>query len=155
MNRRRLLTAALYAMWGLIALMLSAPAMLYLLWKPRRPTEAAWAAAGALDQIRPGRPVELSFERSRTDGWQVLSERKMAWVVKLPDQRIVAFGPQCTHLGCAYHWDENKSHFICPCHMSAFGVDGSVLSGPASRPLERYETRVRNNLIEIGALRQS
>jgi menaquinol-cytochrome c reductase iron-sulfur subunit len=36
-----------------------------------------------------------------------------------------------------------------------FSIDGKVVSGPAPRPLDRYETRVQNNQLEIGQLKTS
>jgi menaquinol-cytochrome c reductase iron-sulfur subunit len=89
------------------------------------------------------------------DGWKIQSEKTTAWVVKLAGSQVVAYGPQCTHLGCAYHWDDNANHFLCPCHTSVFAVDGAVLSGPAPRPLDRYETKVENGKLLLGPLRQS
>ena len=68
------------------------------------------------------------------DGWKVLSEKSTAWVVKQADNSVVAFGPQCTHLGCAYHWEEGKNEFLCPCHTSLFGDrrQGGVRTGAAA-----------------------
>ena len=78
--------------------------------------------------------------------------KSTAWVVKHADNSLVAFGPQCTHLGCAYHWDESKSEFLCPCHTSLFSIDGQVTSGPAPRPLDRYETKVEGKKLWLGPL---
>ena len=75
-------------------------------------------------------------------------------VVKLSDQQIVAFGPQCTHLGCAYHWEERSSEFLCPCHSSAL-ADCKVISGPAPRPLDRFDTKIENGKLLLGALHES
>jgi Rieske Fe-S protein len=44
--------------------------------------------------------------------------------VMSPTATIVAFGPQCTHLGCAYHWNDSKDQFVCPCHNSFFSIEG-------------------------------
>ena len=65
---------------------------------------------------------------------------------------MTAFGPQCTHLGCAYHWEDAKSEFLCPCHTSLFSVEGKVLGGPAPRPLDRYETRLNGSKLLLGKL---
>ena len=80
------------------------------------------------------------------------SEKTTAWVVKTSDTQAIAFSPQCTHLGCAYHWDQNSKNFLCPCHTSTFSIDGAVLSGPAPRPLDRYEVKIAGNQLQIGPL---
>ena len=66
------------------------------------------------------------------------------------DEEVVAFMPSCTHLGCGYHWDKSKDGFVCPCHDSLFAIDGSVVAGPAPRPLDRYQVRVEGKLLWLG-----
>jgi menaquinol-cytochrome c reductase iron-sulfur subunit len=97
----------------------------------------------------------MVFRQNRVDGWKILSEKSTAWVVKISDSQVVAFGPQCTHLGCAYHWDDKQSEFLCPCHTSIFRIDGTVVSGPAPRPLDRYDTKVVDGKLLLGALHES
>jgi menaquinol-cytochrome c reductase iron-sulfur subunit len=153
-DRRGFYQVAIYGLLSIIAAALSIPAAIYLLLPPRASRKNEWVDAGDLTQIQPMQPVEIVFRRNRTDGWKVSSEKSNAWVVKSSDG-VVAFAPQCTHLGCAYHWDENRHNFICPCHASAFSIDGRVLSGPAPRPLDRYDVKIEGNRILLGAVRKA
>jgi glycine/D-amino acid oxidase-like deaminating enzyme len=43
--------------------------------------------------------------------------------------------PRCTHLGCVLSFDHDERTWDCPCHGSRFAEDGSVVCGPASRPV--------------------
>lgn len=52
------------------------------------------------------------------------------------DNRLQAFSPVCTHLGCLVHWEADIKRIVCPCHKGVFDTDGKVVSGPPPRPLE-------------------
>ena len=154
-TRRGFYMGAMYAIWGVIAAGLGTPALAYLFLPPKARKDESWADVGDITHLTPNQPVEMAFRRSRVDGWKVISEKVTAWVVKNPDGGVCAFGPQCTHLGCAHHWDETKTQFVCPCHNSLFGVDGKVTFGPAPRPLDRYATKIAGSKLLLGDLRQS
>lgn len=154
-TRRGFFIAGIYGLVAAITAALGLPAMAYLLLPPKLRKEDEWIEVGDVTKLAPDSPVELTFRRNRVDGWKVLSEKSTAWVVKQADNRVVAFGPQCTHLGCAYHWEDGKNDFLCPCHTSVFGVDGKVISGPAPRPLDRYDTKIDGTKLLLGQLRKS
>jgi glycine/D-amino acid oxidase-like deaminating enzyme/nitrite reductase/ring-hydroxylating ferredoxin subunit len=42
---------------------------------------------------------------------------------------------RCTHLGCEVSFNAPEQTWECGCHGSRFGIDGTVLSGPALQPL--------------------
>ncbi len=48
---------------------------------------------------------------------------------------VHAVSARCTHLGCLVAFNDAETAWECPCHGSRFGIDGSVLQGPANRPL--------------------
>jgi menaquinol-cytochrome c reductase iron-sulfur subunit len=153
-TRRRFFIGAVYAIWGVIGAALALPSLGYLFIPPKARKQDEWIDAGDIAKLASNTPVELTFRRNRVDGWKVYSEKSTAWVVKKADS-VVAFGPQCTHLGCAYHWEEGKGQFLCPCHSSVFSADGKVISGPAPRPLDRYDVKVEGSRLMIGSLRKS
>jgi glycine/D-amino acid oxidase-like deaminating enzyme/nitrite reductase/ring-hydroxylating ferredoxin subunit len=55
------------------------------------------------------------------------------------DGTLHALSATCTHLGCTVRFNDAERAWECPCHGSRFAVDGTVLQGPANRPLERRD----------------
>jgi cytochrome b6-f complex iron-sulfur subunit len=53
------------------------------------------------------------------------------------EQGVAAVSNTCTHLGCVV--ETTDIGFNCPCHGSRFDADGTVLGGPAPRPLPWFE----------------
>jgi glycine/D-amino acid oxidase-like deaminating enzyme/nitrite reductase/ring-hydroxylating ferredoxin subunit len=49
---------------------------------------------------------------------------------------VHAVSLRCTHLGCLLRFNAAEHSWDCPCHGSRFDVDGSVLEGPATHPLD-------------------
>jgi len=50
-------------------------------------------------------------------------------------QGFYALNAVCTHLGCLTVWKPEANVIACPCHGSTFHRDGTVIAGPAPRPL--------------------
>ena len=57
------------------------------------------------------------------------------------DGRLHAVSGTCTHLGCLVQFDDVEREWACPCHGSRFGIDGTVLHGPANTPLGHRDPR--------------
>lgn len=79
--------------------------------------------AGDPDKLRPGEAGVF------TRGARLVAVRREA------DGTLVTLSARCTHLGCVVAYNDDERSWDCPCHGSRFGLDGSVLSGPATRPL--------------------
>ncbi|MCC2676236.1 MAG: hypothetical protein K0R58_3183, partial [Ramlibacter sp.] len=56
---------------------------------------------------------------------------------RAPDGELFAVSQVCTHMGCKVHWNSVETSWDCPCHGSRFRPDGTVIEGPALKPLKR------------------
>ena len=60
------------------------------------------------------------------------------YLVRLNDGGFLATYRRCPHLGCAVPYEPGTGQFVCPCHGSAFTIEGDVLNTPAPRPLDLF-----------------
>jgi cytochrome b6-f complex iron-sulfur subunit len=74
------------------------------------------------------------------------------YLVRLDDGGFLALSLRCTHLGCSINWEEDKKRFICPCHASAFEINGNVQNPPAPSALDYFPVVIQNGkvMVDIG-----
>jgi Rieske Fe-S protein len=65
-------------------------------------------------------------------------------------QPYVAISNRCMHVGCPIRYVQASQRFICPCHGGIYDFQGIVIGGPPVRPLDRFRTRVRSGVVEVG-----
>lgn len=73
------------------------------------------------------------------EGSLIRSNGRTVAAYRGPDDVLHCVSPTCTHLGCTVRWNHAEKSWDCPCHGSRFSVDGAVLNGPATEPLDRVE----------------
>lgn len=147
-SRRTLLASFFWAAVALVTALIATPVLGYLVGPLFRRRPRGDIRLGEVDGLPLDRPERVDFVVRERDGWVVVGGRRSAWVVRRADG-IQVFDPRCTHLGCAYHWDESHDQFICPCHGGVYDVDGRVVSGPPPRALDTYPTRVEAGVLYI------
>lgn len=81
----------------------------------------------------PGDPLE---EVAPGEGTVIRKDGRPVAVYKDADGTCRGLSAVCTHLACIVHWNGAEKSWDCPCHGSRFGLDGGVLQGPATEPLE-------------------
>ena len=67
---------------------------------------------------------------------------------------IVAFSAICTHTGCdVTNWNTEKLAMACPCHESMFDIynGGTVIGGPAPRPLAMLPLNMKDGVLTVAA----
>lgn len=58
-------------------------------------------------------------------------------VYKRSQTEVIILSSVCTHMKCQLQWNSTEKTWDCPCHGSRFNTDGSVINGPAQKPLQR------------------
>jgi glycine/D-amino acid oxidase-like deaminating enzyme/nitrite reductase/ring-hydroxylating ferredoxin subunit len=52
---------------------------------------------------------------------------------------VHALSPVCTHAACIVSWNAAEKSWDCPCHGARYGIDGRVLTGPATKDLQKID----------------
>lgn len=73
----------------------------------------------------------------------MLPQNKPGILFKTSAGMLGALSAVCTHAGCTVAWEPMAGQELlhCPCHNSNFATDGSVLRGPAKKPLQRFQVQ--------------
>lgn len=101
-------------------------------------------------------PERVDFAFEQVDAWYTSEVTSTAWVYKEGD-KIIALSPVCKHLGCTVNWagsPDFKDQFFCPCHAGRYTKNGgNVPKTPPLGPLDEFEVREKDGLLEIGKIR--
>jgi menaquinol-cytochrome c reductase iron-sulfur subunit len=55
---------------------------------------------------------------------------------------VIALSSECPHLGCAVNLAAGGESFLCPCHTSAFGLDGTKKNAVPPRNMDRLKVEL-------------
>ena len=149
-SRRAFVTGAVGLLGGIIAAIVSLPAIGYLLSPAiKKVTSDEWVPLGNLDELPLNHPFLFSFTRTKQVGWERTATSYGAYVIRKPGGKLDVFSNVCTHLSCRVSWSDELERFVCPCHDGYFDLDGSIISGPQPRPLDRFEYKIEDETLMI------
>jgi len=146
-NRRSFLKWVVNGLGAIFAVILGAPAVMYLVdarnRKPResgfRPVEGVNLAELEVGQVKQGLIRDI-----RRDAWTLHPSDVIGrvWVVKEGPaaDALDVFTTVCPHLGCSINLSTLGAQpvgFLCPCHNAEFNLDGTKVEGRASNPAPR------------------
>lgn len=154
-TRRTFMKVGIGAIGAGLAAVVVAPALRFALWPLAEGVEVTSGGGELVVVGNRGQfgasPTKVDIYADRIDAWNRTTNVKIgsAWVVEI-DGQLHAFSSVCPHLGCAVDWSPEHERFKCPCHRSAFGIDGTAEEGPAPRSLDSLELEAQDgDLIAI------
>ncbi len=148
-SRRKFLQAVVGVFSGLIGLVLGIPFVAAIIGSSRRSVGRSFSDVAELETLTVGKPVDLTFAQLSTDAFIQRESMHHIWVIRTSASAVTVFSPICPHLGCSYDWDPRTSRFMCPCHGSIFTLEGTVVGGPAPRPLDTLPAEIRDGRLFV------
>lgn len=100
-----------------------------------------WVRVARLSDLKEGEPKRAAVISDMTDAFTRYAKENLGavWLLRQGDH-VQALSVTCPHLGCGVERSQNG--FGCPCHTSAFDIDGKRVSGPAPRNMDSLDTRI-------------
>ena len=94
-------------------------------------------------------PFEFSASKVPVGGGVVLADKQVV-ITQPTEGNFAAFSAICTHQGCPLSSVEKRGAF-CACHSSYFDItNGSVVAGPAQKPLPAVNVAVNGDTLTVG-----
>lgn len=156
-TRRRLMTLAANGGGAVAVGMIALPALGFALGPNFKKEEVRWEPVGAPDEFTTdtyvSRTITVTPGVGETGKTTVYLRARNTEIDTEPlDEynEFIAISTRCMHLGCPVRFVDASQRFICPCHGGVYNFLGQVEGGPPVRPLDRFYTRIRNGLVEVG-----
>ena len=153
LTRRKVFTVAGQALGGAAGMIVILPALGFAVAPIFDKPEETWQAVGSLDDFVPetyrSRVITI-VEGIGESGKTTVYVRQGSADLDEDPNSYVAISTRCAHLGCPVRFYQAAGNFTCPCHGGVYGFQGEVIGGPPVRPLDRFQTRVSGDQVEIG-----
>ncbi len=153
MTRRKAFTVLGQALGGVAGAAVVLPAVGFALAPIFKQEKVLWEPVGALADFTDETYRSVVFtivpgigEAGKTTAYV----RKGSEKLHEDPTQYLAISTRCAHLGCPVRFVSAAGNFICPCHGGVYDFQGKRIGGPPVRPLDRFQTRVRNGQVEIG-----
>lgn len=90
-----------------------------------------------------GTPLRFALSADQIDAWNLFKDQTIGTVyLRKIEGQVIAFNDTCPHLGCKVDYKPADGTFFCPCHASAFSLDGKKTNLIPPRDMDSLETRV-------------
>jgi menaquinol-cytochrome c reductase iron-sulfur subunit len=153
MTRRRVLSVGVQAIGGIAGAAVVLPAVGFALAPVFDEEEEIWTPVGSPGDFEAATYKEAVItivEDVGETGKTTAYIRRGSTELGEDPEDFIAVSNRCAHAGCPTRFVEAAGNFICPCHGGVYDFQGKVTGGPPVRPLDRFQTRVENGLVEVG-----
>lgn len=113
--------------------------------------QAPFVRVARLDEVpQDGTPRRFEVRADQWDKWTFIPDAPVGAVFLRRDPgsgKIVALHTTCPHLGCSVDLRQHgeTARYVCPCHDSAFELDGTVIQpSPSPRALDELAVEERD-----------
>lgn len=90
-----------------------------------------------------GLPRAFKVVADLQDFWNKFPSTEIGSVyLRKQEGRVTCFNSRCPHLGCTVKFEPDQQHFACPCHASAFSLDGVRTNNIPPRNMDELECKV-------------
>lgn len=149
-TRKRFLSVATWGIGGIISVGMAIPSIVYVVGPALKVSETqSWISLGSKAKVEIGTPTLFKTKIETKTGWIVDEKELSVYILTENGRDFIALSNVCTHLGCRVRWISDQNQFFCPCHNAVFAKNGTVVSGPPPRPLDRFEIKVENDQLFI------
>lgn len=100
-----------------------------------------------------GEPRKFPVLDTLVDAWNRTENVPVGsvYIQKTGENTVRVLNTVCPHLGCSVGYHAASSGYFCPCHKSAFALDGSIADpkSPSPRAMDALEAEVRDGEVWV------
>lgn len=100
-----------------------------------------------------GEPRKFPVLDTLVDAWNKTENVPVGsvYVQKTGENTVRVLNSVCPHLGCSVGYRASTQGYFCPCHKSAFAVDGSIADpkSPSPRAMDELTAEVRDGEVWV------
>lgn len=117
----------------------------------RGQTEDGYLSVAKLSDLpTDGTPLRFSIIADKIDAWNLFKQQTIGTVyLRNVEGNVIAFNDVCPHLGCKIDYKSSNNSFFCPCHASAFALDGKKTNPIPPRDMDGLTVRVTDGEVWV------
>ncbi len=118
----------------------------------RRDSASGFLRAGNISQLpADGTPERFVLKADIHDAWSLYRNRVLGsiYLRLMPNGQVIAFNDTCTHLGCKVDYQAANKRFFCPCHHSAFDLEGKRQNQTPPRDMDDLQVDIRDGEVFV------